>query len=82
VDDVNTDTRKMNAIKEGLAGERLMTTQVASIMKWLGFESSREEFAEWAYPITIDKNAYSSLLDQFSYKENQDALADFLNKQR
>ncbi len=81
VDDIVADTRKMTAIKEGLAGEHLSALQVGTIMQWLGFEASREEFAEWAFPLTVDKANYPTLLDQFSYKENQDALAEFLKKQ-
>ena len=45
---------------------------------WLSFESSKEEFAEWAYPITVDKDAYSSLESRFNYKNYQDDLDKFL----
>ena len=80
-DDINTDTRKMSTIKEALVGEKITTDQVGKIMDMLGFESSREEFAEWAYNIVVDKENYNTLFDKFSYKENQDALDNFLKKQ-
>ena len=80
VDAINTDSRKMTAIKDGLTGEHLSSAQVSEIMKWLGFESSKEEFAEWAFPIVVDPNNYGSLMDQFSYKEYQDQFQSFLGK--
>lgn len=76
-----TDTEKMNLIKEGLTEEMMTTKHVSLIMDWLGFESSKVEFAEWAYPKTIDKEAYSDLLKKLKYKNYQDELEKFLAAQ-
>ncbi len=76
-----TDTEKMNLIKEGLTDETMTTKQVSLIMDWLGFESSKVEFAEWAYPKTIDKESFSDLLSKLKYKNYQDELEKFLAAQ-
>jgi Domain of unknown function (DUF4476) len=75
------DTEKMNLLKEGLTEETLTTKQVSLFMDWLGFESSKVEFAEWAYPKTVDKESYSDLLSKLKYKNYQDELEKFLAAQ-
>ena len=81
VDDKNADTYKLKAVKEGLLGEKISTNQVGTIMEWFGFESTKEEFAEWAYDITVDKENYGTLETKFSYKNYQDDFENFLKKQ-
>ena len=80
VDDKNADSYKLKTLKEGLIGEKITTVQVSEIMDWLGFESSKSEFAQWAYDITIDKDNFGNLDAKFSYKEYQDEFQDFLKK--
>jgi hypothetical protein len=73
-----TDTEKLKVLKEELKNERVTTYQVSVMMDWLSFESSRLDFAKWAYDITGDKEAYSGLGAKFSYKESEKELNDFL----
>ncbi len=76
-----TDTEKMNLLKEGLTDETMTSKQVSMLMDWLGFESSKVEFAEWAYPKTVDKESYRELLTKLKYKNYQDELEKFLSAQ-
>ncbi len=73
-----TDTEKATFLKNELKDEQITTSQVATMFDWFSFESSKEEFAEWAYSITVDKDAYGSLEAKFTYKNYQDDLIKFL----
>jgi len=77
-----TDTEKTTFLKGELKDEQITTSQVSTMMDWLSFESSKEEFAEWAYSITVDKDAYGSLDSKFSYKNYQDDLDKFLKSKQ
>ena len=74
----NTDTEKEKFLKEQLKDEKLTTSQVGTMMDWFNFESSKVDFAEWAFAITVDKDAFSSLEAKFTYKNYQDELDNFL----
>lgn len=78
----NTDTQKMTLLKDELKGEKLTTNQVADMTDWFMFESSKLEFAKWAYSITADKEYFSDLLNKFSYKNSQDELDKFIKDQK
>jgi hypothetical protein len=82
VDAVNADSRKIVALKEGLVGQTITVEQVGEMMKWLGFESSREEFAEWAYDITANKESYETLEAKFDYEEYRQMFENFMKKQQ
>jgi Domain of unknown function (DUF4476) len=77
-----TDTKKMNVLKETLNNETFSTFQVGTMMEWLNFESSKVEFAEWAYPKTVDKELFSELENKLKYKNYQDDLESFLKAQK
>lgn len=77
-----TDTEKETFLKDAVKGEQLTTMQVGMMMDWLNFESSKADFAEWAYPITVDKDAFSNLESKFTYKIYQDDLVKFLQGKR
>lgn len=78
VSDKLTDTDKMKKMRSGLDGKSISTQQVATMMGWLNFESTRLEFAEWAYNITVDKEHYSQLKSKFSFTSSKQKLDDFL----
>ena len=72
------DTQKLIVLKDALGSEKFTTDQLTDMMSWLIFESSKVEFAEWAYPNTTDKENFSNLDSKFSYKTSQDELDKFL----
>lgn len=76
-----TDTEKLKVLKNALKNEKYNTNQVAEIMDWLIFESSRVELAKTSYGNVVDKdNYYNTLSGKFNYKDSQDELAKFINK--
>jgi Domain of unknown function (DUF4476) len=77
-----TDTDKMNLIKAGLKEETLTTAQVGMLMDWLNFESSKVEFAEWAYNFTVDQQSYADLLAKLNFQNYRDELDKFLKAQK
>ncbi len=77
-----TDTEKMNLLKEGLKDETFTTFQVGTMMEWLSFESRKVEFAEWAYTKTVDKELFSDLENNLTYKNYREDLENFLKVQK
>jgi hypothetical protein len=73
-----TDTEKMNVLKEELSGEKINTYQVGEIMDWFNFESTKVEFAKWAYNITADREYFGDVVGKLTYKNYQDELDQFL----
>ena len=76
--DKKTDTEKMNVLKEGLAGEKITTDQVGAMMDWFNFESSKVDFAKWAFQNTVDKENYTNLETKLTYKNYEDDLDTFI----
>lgn len=76
------DTDRMNTIKDALNAETFTTGQVGVMMGWFGFESSKVEFAEWAYPKTVDKELYNELLTVLTFDRYQQELEKFIQAQK
>lgn len=77
-----TDTEKLKFLKDVLSKETVTTFQVSTMMEWFLFESSKLEFAKWAYAITTDKDYYGDLAAKLSYKNSKDDLEQFLNSKK
>ena len=78
----NTDTEKMKILKDGLKDEKMTTNQVGVMMDWLGFESSKVDFAKWAFDNTIDNEYFTDLDAKFTYKNYQDDLDKFIQSKK
>jgi len=76
------DTQKMIVLKDELNKEKITTAQVAEVMDWFTFESSKVEFAKWAYTITTDKEYFGSLKDKLAYQNSQEELNTFISEQK
>jgi len=73
-----TDTDKSTFLRGELKDEQFTTTQLGVMLDWFSFESSKEEFAEWAYNNTVDKESFPVLENKFTFKTYQDQLDKFL----
>lgn len=73
-----TDTEKLKAAKDALKRETVNTQQVKEIMEWFLFESTRVEFAKFAYDNTLDKGNYPDLESGFSYQSSKDELKQYV----
>lgn len=82
VDAKGTDTEKLKLIKDALKKETVTTFQVSYMMDWFLFESSKVDFAKWAYSITTDKGFYSDLSSKFNYSSSKEELQQFLQTRR
>jgi hypothetical protein len=75
-----TDTEKMKVLKDALANETFVTYQVGNMMDWFSFESSKVDFAEWAYTKTVDKENFTDLENKLTYKNYRDDLDKFIKE--
>ena len=78
----NTDTEKLTEAKDQLKGEKLTAHQVCLIMDWFGFESTKLEFAEWAYQYTLNKSNYPLVREKLNYQSYRDELDKYLNEHK
>lgn len=78
----NTDTEKMKLLKDGLKDEKMTTNQVGVMIDWFGFESSKVDFAKWAYDNTVDNEYFSDLDAKFTYKNYQEDLDKFIQSKK
>jgi hypothetical protein len=77
-----TDLEIFNVLKDGLKNEQVLTRQVGDMMDWFTFETSKDDFAKWAYTVTVDKEYFSDLENKFTYKSYQDDLDKFIKEQK
>jgi hypothetical protein len=48
------------------------------MLSWFSFESTRLEFAKWAYDGTIDRQNYWKLEDEFSFSSSKTELSQHI----
>ena len=75
-----TDTEKFNLIRSELAGATFSTIQVCVLMDCFLFESTKVDFAKWAYKNTADKEFFSDVIAKLSLKESKEEMNRFLKK--
>ena len=73
-----TDTEKMNTAKDVLKKESLTTAQVMSLMDCFSFESTKAEFAQWAYSKTTDKANFKQVKQKLTMKNYREEMDKFL----
>ena len=78
VNDRVTDIEKMKLMKSVLDSRNVNSTQVREMMSWLAFESSRLDFAKWAYSRAVDKQDYWKLEDAFTFSSSKDEFNEYI----
>lgn len=73
-----TDTEKMKVLKDGLRNERLTTYNVSEIMDFFLFESSKVDFATWAYNMTVDPEYFRDLEAKLTSASAKQDLDNFI----
>jgi Domain of unknown function (DUF4476) len=73
-----TETDKMQILKDELEGETISTAQIATMMTWLNFESTKVELAKWVYYKAVDKENYGTLESKLTFKEYVEELDAFI----
>lgn len=78
VNDRITDTDKMKLMQSVLESRNYTTEQVKLMLAWLSFESSRLDFAKWAYGNVIDKKNYWKLDSEFTFSSSKDEFNEYI----
>lgn len=74
----NFESSKMTVAKQVAAANCLRCAQVKEIMKEFGFESTRLEFAKYAYKFTWDLRNYYLLNDAFQFESSIEELNRYI----
>lgn len=70
---------KLTLAKQIVSANCVLSSQVKDIMGIFGYESSRLEFAKYAYKYTYDKKNYFKVNDAFKFETSIDELNEFIN---
>lgn len=82
VDDRITDTDKLKLMQSVLESRNYNTDQVRLMLPWLSFESSRLDFAKWAYSNVIDKKNYWKLDSEFTFSSSKDEFNEYIRNNK
>lgn len=74
------DQTRLSIAKQAIDGRRLNTSQVAELMRLFSFESTKLDFAKYAYQFTGDRDRYYVINNEFSFSSSVDELVNFINK--
>lgn len=67
-----TDSDKESLMKSVLDNRSVYTDQVRTMLAWLSFESTRLDFAKWAYSHAADRQHYWKLEDVFTFSASKE----------
>lgn len=70
---------KLTTAKQIVSANCVLSSQVKEILDLFGFESTRLEFAKYAYKYTYDKNNYYKVNEGFKFESSIDELNEFIN---
>lgn len=73
---------KLTIAKQIVGSNCLLSSQVREVMLLFTYESTRLEFAKFAFPYTLDQGNYFKVNDAFTYESSIDELNDFLRAGR
>lgn len=76
----NFESSKLTVAKQVITNNCLTTSQIKEIVKLFDFESTRLEFAKFAYSYVYDKGNYFQLNDAFDFESSIDDLNRYISK--
>ncbi|MFM9944967.1 MAG: DUF4476 domain-containing protein [Bacteroidia bacterium] len=74
------DTERMKIAKNAAVQGNMLSSEVAEITKLFSFESTRLEFAKYAYTYTTDKKNYVIVQDAFQFSSSTSELQDYITQ--
>lgn len=80
VEDRITDSDKEKLMQAAIGDRRVTTAQVRQMVGWLTFESTKLEFAKWAYSRVSDKRDYWKLEDVFTFESSKEEFSKAIGK--
>lgn len=72
------DTERLKIAKNAVMQNRLNSSEIAEITKLFSFESSRLDFAKYAYDYVIDPKNYVIVQDAFMFSSSTSELQDYI----
>ena len=72
----------LSIAKQVASNNCLLVNQVIEMVELFGFESSRLEFAKYAYRYTYDVGNYHEVNNAFSFSSSQRELNDYINRMK
>lgn len=80
IEQQNFDQTRLTVAKQAIQNRMLNTNQVAELMRLFSFESTKLDFAKYAYDRTIDKDRYFMINNEFSFSSTIDELINYINR--
>lgn len=72
------DSDRLKESKDAVSRECFTSTQIKMVLEKFSFETSRLEFAKYAYDYCYDKGAYSTVKQAFTYSTSGDELDEYI----
>jgi hypothetical protein len=70
---------RMEVVQHAIRDHKFTTSQIAQLLSFFTFESSRLEIAKSAYLKTIDRKRYYELFNSFTFDSSKRELSDFMH---
>lgn len=74
------DSERLKIAKNTVKQQKLTSEQIYEITKLFSFESSRLDFAKYAYDFTVDKQNYNVVQQAFQFSSSVSELQDYISK--
>ncbi|NUM51343.1 MAG: DUF4476 domain-containing protein [Flavobacteriales bacterium] len=74
------DNTRLTVMKQAVAANQVTTAQVNELLGMLSFESTRLDFAKYAYAYTLDKENYYMVNNTFSFSSSIAELNHFIGQ--
>ncbi len=74
------DETRLDIAKQVVSSNCLNTNQIISILQTFGFESSKLEFAKYAYDHCTDPNNYFKVSNSFSFSSSKQELNNYIRR--
>jgi hypothetical protein len=82
IQNTSFDETKLSVAKQIVEANCLNADQVVSICNLFGFESSKLDFAKFAYTHTIDRNNYFKVNNVFRFSSSKEELSSYIRSVR
>jgi hypothetical protein len=76
------ESTKLTIAKRAITGRWITADQCLQLMEAFAFESTKVDFAKFAYPMVADKARFYIAYDAFSFSSSIDELDDFIGRIR
>lgn len=71
---------KLEVAKMAISNNKMTTIQIVAVCKCFGFETTKLEFAKYAYANCFDKNNYFQVEEVFSFSSSKAELRDYISR--